>query len=134
MFPRCLNRLVQTTKSEKQICLVLERATGIDLVTFNKLVQPKLKWEADLNVFEHSADLEIFLKHIAIQILIGLEALHDDSIIYKDLKASHVFLDTNGQVTLIDFGLSEIVSDGLSSIGAGTLHAMSPEMVNLYSK
>jgi len=65
-FPRCLNRLVQTTKSDEQICLVLERAAGIDLVTFNRLVQPKLKWEADLNVFEHSADLEMFLKHIAI--------------------------------------------------------------------
>ncbi len=114
--------------------MVLERAPGIDLVTFNRLIQPKLKWETDSNVFEHSADLETFLKHIAIQILIGLEALHDALIIYKDLKASHVFLDTNGKVTLIDFGLSEIVPDRLSSIGAGTLHSMSPEMVNLYSK
>ena len=104
------------------------------MVTFNKLVQPKLKWEADFNVFEHSVDLETFLRHIAIQILIGLESLHDEKIIYKDLKASHVFLNTNGQVTLIDFGLSEIVADGFSSIGAGTLHSMSPEMVNLYFK
>jgi hypothetical protein len=47
------------------------------LVTFNRLLQPKLKWEPDLNVFEYSADLEIFLKHLAIQVLIGLEALHD---------------------------------------------------------
>ena len=134
VFPRQLNRLATTTKSGEQICLVLERAPGIDLVTFNKLLQPKLKWEPDQNVFEFSRDLELFLKHIAIQVLIGLEALHDAAIIYKDLKASHVFLDDKGQVTIIDFGLSEVVSDGLSSIGAGTLHAMSPEMVALYSK
>ena len=85
-------------------------------------------------MFEHTADLEVFLRHIAIQILIGLESLHDSSIIYKDLKASHVFLDKTGKVTLIDFGLSEIVHDGLTSVGAGTLHAMSPEMLNLFSK
>lgn len=106
--------------------MVLERAPGIDLVTLNKLLQPKLKWEADLNVFEFSEDLELFMKHISIQVLIGLEALHDETIIYKDLKASHVFVDPNGRVTLIDFGLSEVVPDGLSSVGAGTLHSMSP--------
>ena len=45
-----------------------------------------------------------------------------------------MFINSDGQVTLIDFGLSEVVPDGLSIIGAGTLHAMSPELVNLYAK
>lgn len=58
--------------------------------------------------------------------------MHDNQIIYKDLKASHVFLDSTGKLTLIDFGLSEQVSDGISAIAAGTLHAMAPEMVALY--
>ena len=47
-------------------------------------------------MFEHTAELEAFLRHISIQVLIGLEALHDAFIIYKDLKASHVFLDSSG--------------------------------------
>ena len=53
---------------------------------------------------------------------------------YKDLKASHVFLDEQMRVTLIDFGLSELVSDGATSVPGGTMHAMSPEMLILYTK
>ena len=35
------------------------------------------------------------------------EYLHNDDILYNDLKASHVFVDTNLRVELIDLGLSE---------------------------
>lgn len=65
-FPRCLNRLVTTTKDDDSICLVLERAQGIDLVEFIKLLQPRLKWDADTNVFEFTQELESFLKMIAV--------------------------------------------------------------------
>ena len=37
-------------------------------------------------------------------------------------------------MTLIDFGLSEQISDGATSVPGGTLHAMSPEMLILYTK
>lgn len=60
--------------------------------------------------------------------------MHAQGIIYKDLKASHVFLDDQMRVTLIDFGLSEVVSDGSTTVPGGTLHAMSPEMLILYTK
>ena len=54
---------------------------------------------------------------------------------YKDLKATHVFLDEAMRVTLIDFGLAEQVSaDGYTSVPGGTMHAMSPEMLVLYTK
>lgn len=65
-FPRCLNRLVTTTKDEDHICLILEMAEGIDLVQVLKLLQPRLKWEPDSNVFEHTVELELFLKDIAV--------------------------------------------------------------------
>jgi serine/threonine protein kinase len=131
-FPRCLNKLATTTKDEDWLYLVLERAKGIDLVEFIKLLQPRLKWDADSDVFVFTADLEEFLKVIAVQVLIGLEALNDAGIIYKDLKASHVFIDAEGKVTMIDFGLSEQTKDNRTEIAAGTLHAMSPEMLTLY--
>ena len=35
---------------------------------------------------------------------------------------------------MIDFGLSEEISDGSTSVPAGTLHAMSPEMLLLFTK
>lgn len=55
--------------------------------------------------------------------------------IYKDLKASHVFINAKGEVTLIDFGLAEQVSEDKCTYKAGgTLHAMSPQMLSLYLK
>ena len=54
--------------------------------------------------------------------------------LYKDLKATHVFLNEKMEVTLIDFGLSELICDGATSVPGGTLHAMSPEMLVLYTK
>ena len=113
---------------------MLEQAQGIDLITFIKLLDPKLKYEANSMVYKHSADLVTFLRHIVIQIIIGFEALHKAGIMYKDLKATHIFIDKNMKITIIDFGLAEQMSDGSTSTPAGTMHAMSPEMLILYTK
>lgn len=43
---------------------------------------------------------------------IALEYLHKNNIIYKDLKASHVFIDKNLRVQIIDVGLAEEITDG----------------------
>jgi len=74
--------------------------------------------------------------NLAVQILKGLQSLHKADIIYKDLKASHMFFDSNMEVTLIDFGLSEDLGEGESttSVPGGTFHSMAPEMLNLYFK
>ena len=70
---------------------------------------------------------------IARQLLEGLDALHANNIIYKDLKASHVFITGQGSVTLIDYGMAEQLSDSKQTLQAGgTLHSMSPEMLKLY--
>jgi len=50
------------------------------------------------------------------------------------LKASHIFLDKNLRIEIIDLGFAEENSDGNTSTPAGTFHAMSPEMANLYLK
>lgn len=117
------------------LCLVLEKARGIELVTMLKLLDPKLKYDGSSHVFRHSAALMTFVRHIAIQLTIAFAALHEAGILYKDLKATHVFLDEAMRVTLIDFGLSEqVAEDGFTSVPGGTLHAMSPEMLLLYTK
>ncbi len=63
-----------------------------------------------------------------------MDYFKQECIIYKDLKASHVFIKDNLRVELIDLGLAEQISDGLSSVAAGTCHSMSPEMSRLYLK
>ena len=65
-FPVSLNRLVTTTKDENCLCLVLEQAQGIDLFTFIKLLDPKLKFDSNSSVYKHSQDLVDFLRHILI--------------------------------------------------------------------
>ena len=62
----------------------------------------------------------------------ALEVIHGQNFVYKDLKASHVFVDKNMRVTLIDFGMSEEVSGGQSWHPAGTFHQMSPEMIAIW--
>lgn len=92
-FPQSLNRLATTTKDANSLCLVLNRAKQIDFVTYMKLLDPKLKYDGSSHVFRHSVDLMNFVRHIVIQLVIAFGALHEQGIMYKDLKATHLFLD-----------------------------------------
>lgn len=71
------------------------------------------------------------------QILHGLEYLHAQKTIHRDIKCANILVDVNGQVKLSDFGVAKQVGEILASSSKGTPLYMAPEVLtprqNCYS-
>ena len=50
---------------------------------------------------------EEFARFYFTQICLGMEHLHEKSIIYRDIKPENILLDSEGNVRIGDFGLSK---------------------------
>eukprot|EP00501_MAST-03F_sp_TOSAG23-6_P000934 GSMAST32.ASY1.ANO1.970.1 assembled CDS len=64
----------------------------------------------------------------AAEIILGLKHLHDNNIVYRDLKPENLLLDARGHVKICDFGLSKenVVHNNVKSI-CGTPEYLAPE-------
>lgn len=77
---------------------------------------------------------EGLIMNIFIQILFGLQYLHENKIVHRDLKPSNIFVDSEGRAKLADFGLSKTLthSQSESSFGVdamvGTPLYLAPEI------
>lgn len=65
----------------------------------------------------------------AVQALEGLEAAHAAGVVHRDLKLDNLFLEEDGTVRVIDFGVAKLVSVDRTPAGAcpGTPRCMAPE-------
>lgn len=71
-----------------------------------------------------------------IQACRGLQAAHDLGVIHRDIKPHNVFVCSNGQVKVMDFGIAKRVSAPGMTVGnfiAGTPEYMSPEQISGFS-
>lgn len=64
----------------------------------------------------------------AAEVLLGLEALHDASIIYRDMKLENVLLDNEGHCRISDLGLAVVTKVKIKGY-AGTPGYTAPEMI-----
>eukprot|EP00455_Lapot_gusevi_P054030 TRINITY_DN855_c0_g1_i4.p1 TRINITY_DN855_c0_g1~~TRINITY_DN855_c0_g1_i4.p1 ORF type:complete len:419 (+),score=117.03 TRINITY_DN855_c0_g1_i4:104-1360(+) len=67
----------------------------------------------------------------AAEIILALECLHANGIIYRDLKPENILLDNEGHIRLTDFGLSKdsIKGESLAHTFCGTPEYLAPEVL-----
>ncbi len=73
------------------------------------------------------------VKELAVKIAKGLGYAHRNKVIHKDIKPQNIMLTKDGNIKIMDFGLSETVRTSMSRVAnsssSGTLVYMSPEQV-----
>lgn len=74
---------------------------------------------------------ESVAKFYIAEIILAIEHLHKNDILYRDLKPENVLIDYNGHIKLTDFGLSAInfTKESSSNIFCGSPEYMPPEMI-----
>ena len=66
-------------------------------------------------------------REIASQFLAGLEAIHHAGLVHRDFKPENVMITRAGRVVVMDFGLANVPSEGLTRSISGTPAYMAPE-------
>jgi len=71
---------------------------------------------------------------VVLQIAEGLQAIHDEGIVHRDLKTANAMIDSQGVVRLMDFGIAKATEGGQSLTGTGQIlgspEYMSPEQIH----
>jgi len=85
-------------------------------------------WTLPNYLSEAAVDLERKVE-LMIQLCDGMAAAHAEKIIHRDLKPGNLFVQADGLLKVLDFGVARLASSSMTTAGAqpGTLHYMSPE-------
>jgi beta-adrenergic-receptor kinase len=124
----CLNErlILATVDSQYIVCLKYAFTTTTDLFLVLDLMMG-----GDLSY--HLRKRTVFSlpesKYYASRILLGIGALHDLGIVYRDLKPENVLMDEHGRTKVSDLGLAKKLTRGLAMGTCGTRGYWAPEMI-----
>lgn len=96
--------LIMAFQDPWYIYFVMECATGGDTYSLIKKNSPKVP--------DYKALGETAVRFIAGCVILGLEFLHKNDYMYRDLKPENVLLFDNGYAKLTDFGLAKKSLEG----------------------
>ena len=104
-------------ENSKTLNIVMEYADGGDM-------SKKIKY----NLKNGLIFRENIIWNYLIQILEGLNYLHEKNIIHRDLKSANIFLTKNGTIKIGDLNVSKIAKVGMAYTQTGTPYYASPEI------
>ena len=100
---------------ENKLCIITEYISGGDLN--NYINQNKINSEQQL--------IEIFYK-----ICVGINSLHSNHIIHRDIKPGNILITEYGDVRICDFGICKFLDyNKVTNTSIGTPYFMSPEQM-----
>ena len=99
------------------LCIVMEFAGGGDLMA---IIDKKKKTRSKLT------EKEVW--HYFVQIVSGLKALHDLTIVHRDIKCANIFLTKEGVIKIGDLNVSKVAKKGMMYTQTGTPYYASPEV------
>lgn len=116
---RFVVNLTYAFETKDSLCLVLTIMTGGDLKfhIYNMGGEPGFSEERS--------------KFYAAEVLLGLDHLHSNGIVYRDCKPENILLDDRGHVRISDLGLALEIPEGEVVRGrVGTVGYMAPEIID----
>ena len=110
-------RLIKTYKDDVKVHMLLEATLGGELFRYLD-TQPGGKFPED------------WCRFYAACVVLALEHMHSQGIVYRDLKPENLLLDPDGYIKVVDYGFAKKVSKEKTYTVCGTPDYIAPEIIS----